>query len=963
MREKRPSVKGGKGRYVFIRTNHATQAPQTGNNDSEPLSSDPCCSIPTFLAASSPTKNLSATETNYGSSGTYNLNGGTLAVNGLTAGNGTSAFNFSGGVLQANAGFATSVNTTLSGTATVNTQAYSVAWNGALSGNGMLVKTGSGTLTINGPSHYHGGTDVEGGTLINSNDCSIGDLSGSTCASRVSGAGSMWINEGFFQVGNIGPGTLSITNGGFVSCNMGFIGYYTGSSGTITVDGAGSTLSNYGNYLSVGNFGAGMLSITNGGSVSCHTCYIGNDTGSSGTVSVDGAGSTMKSSGFIIGNAGNGILTITNGGSVSSGWCYVGDGSAPGTVLISGTGSTWDTGNLQIGYLSAGTVAQDAGLVCVNGTVTLGYYAAGTYNLNGGTLAVKGLTTYPTSGGTANFNFNGGVLRADTDFATNVAATLGGTATVNTQDHNVSWDGVLSGDGRLVKTGSGTLTLNGTNTYSGGTDVEGGTLIGTTNNIVGNLNVAGGAEVFYYQSGTVTYAGTLTGNGTVTGDLNTFLMNGVVSPGNSMGTITINSNYASSSSSTYNVDVNSGGQSDLIHVTGSASIQGGTVNVVAASGTYNKSTTYTILTADHGVTGNYDDVTVDLAFLSGSLTSDADDIYLVLSRNGTNFNDVAVTQNQHAVATYLDVVAPTATGDLANVISVLETQTAPDARAAFDAMSGEAYADLGAIDIEAANVFTNALLMRLWDDDCERTPGRNLWFNAIGDWQHQQTAAAYAGYDSPLAGFMIGCDRQFENALCGFAVGYGDSHVTFLDSPATARVDLLNCSGYGRVDFGALYVAGVLGYTHGWNDVDRTIAVSGMTTRYASASLSGDAFGMLLQTGYGIDRGRWRLTPLAGLRYVFDSSGSTTENGADSLDLIVAHDTRTSLSSHLGARLGYYVNRKWRLEGYGQWEHEYADTTLPVSMTFTGDTTSGFTVQGALMPGTAHGRACWPWAN
>ncbi len=25
MREKRPSVKGGKGRYVFIRTNHATQ--------------------------------------------------------------------------------------------------------------------------------------------------------------------------------------------------------------------------------------------------------------------------------------------------------------------------------------------------------------------------------------------------------------------------------------------------------------------------------------------------------------------------------------------------------------------------------------------------------------------------------------------------------------------------------------------------------------------------------------------------------------------------------------------------------------------------------------------------------------------------------------------------------------------------------------------------------------------------
>ena len=49
MWEKRPSVKGGKGRYVFTRTNHIAQPPQTGNNASEPLSSDPCCSIPTFL--------------------------------------------------------------------------------------------------------------------------------------------------------------------------------------------------------------------------------------------------------------------------------------------------------------------------------------------------------------------------------------------------------------------------------------------------------------------------------------------------------------------------------------------------------------------------------------------------------------------------------------------------------------------------------------------------------------------------------------------------------------------------------------------------------------------------------------------------------------------------------------------------------------------------------------------------
>ena len=58
-----------------------------------------------------------------------------------------------------------------------------------------------------------------------------------------------------------------------------------------------------------------------------------------------------------------------------------------------------------------------------------------------------------------------------------------------------------------------------------------------------------------------------------------------------------------------------------------------------------------------------------------------------------------------------------------------------------------------------------------------------------------------------------------------------------------------------------------------------------MTTRYALASASGDVFGMLLQTGYDIDLGRWRLTPLAGLRYVFDSSDSANGRRCDNLRL------------------------------------------------------------------------------
>jgi outer membrane autotransporter protein len=251
--------------------------------------------------------------------------------------------------------------------------------------------------------------------------------------------------------------------------------------------------------------------------------------------------------------------------------------------------------------------------------------------------------------------------------------------------------------------------------------------------------------------------------------------------------------------------------------------------------------------------------------------------------------------------------------------------------------------------MQGANAFTNAVFFHLWDADFEKRMGRKVWMNAIGDWQHQRSANTFSGYDSPLGGFMVGCDQQFENAILGCAAGYGLTNVAFLDSPASARVDLFNFSTYGRVDYGQAYVGGVMGYTHGWNDVDRTIAISGLDTRHASTTTGGNVFGLLLQTGYNFELNGWRLTPLLGMRYVHDAVDGSTEDGAESINLVVARNSFNSLSSHVGGRLGYWFNRKWRVEGYGQWEHEYADAATDVAMTFAGDMASGFTVEGVSM--------------
>ena len=96
------------------------------------------------------------------------------------------------------------------------------------------------------------------------------------------------------------------------------------------------------------------------------------------------------------------------------------------------------------------------------------------------------------------------------------------------------------------------------------------------------------------------------------------------------------------------------GQSDRINVGGTATINGGTVQVLAQSGTYARNTTYTILNATGGVSGTYSGVTSNFAFLTPTLTYDANNVFLTLFQSSSAFAAGAQTPNQYAVGTALD---------------------------------------------------------------------------------------------------------------------------------------------------------------------------------------------------------------------------------------------------------------------------------------------------------------------
>jgi uncharacterized protein with beta-barrel porin domain len=114
----------------------------------------------------------------------------------------------------------------------------------------------------------------------------------------------------------------------------------------------------------------------------------------------------------------------------------------------------------------------------------------------------------------------------------------------------------------------------------------------------------------------------------------------------------------------------------------------GMVYVAAGSGGWRQDTTYTILEADR-LAGQFTGSATDLAFLTPILDADQTSVTLTLARNGVELGDVAATESQAAVALALAGSSNDA------LLQAVESQTAEGARAAFDALAGDIYGDLG----------------------------------------------------------------------------------------------------------------------------------------------------------------------------------------------------------------------------------------------------------------------------
>ena len=226
------------------------------------------------------------------------------------------------------------------------------------------------------------------------------------------------------------------------------------------------------------------------------------------------------------------------------------------------------------------------------GTGTLTIAGAATYT--GGTTIKDGVLALGSGGA-------GGSILGDVAFCADASDASCNASTnkflVFNRSDSYTFGGAISGPGQVVQAGSGQTILSGASSYTGPTTV-----------LAGLLTVNGSIT----SSVLVNAGGALGGNGTV--GPTTIFAGGTLSPGNSVGTLTVNGNLVFAAASLYMVEVQ-GNTADRTNASGTATLAG-TVGVVNLGGTLARS--YTILSAAAGRNGTFDSIaTVNLpAFLT-----------------------------------------------------------------------------------------------------------------------------------------------------------------------------------------------------------------------------------------------------------------------------------------------------------------------------------------------------------
>lgn len=792
-------------------------------------------------------------------------------------------------------------------------------------------------------------------TLTNRGTISIPNIGGSGPAVRFS-AGGVLDNHGLVQTQT--NNAVQFTNGGTVNNFAG--GTISGAWAGVQIGGAPGFVTNAGYISSAGGGGVNVLA---GGSI------------------VNQAGATIHTEGnnniaaYIIGGTSR---SVTNAGTIES----IGGNFATGIEIGSGDGSIV---NQAIGSIYGTYNGIYTGS---SGTLTIGNGGM-ISSLNGPAIEFRTTGTITNTGTIENLG-GGNAITFGGNHVRTLALGTGSQIVGNVV-------GGVAGTDNLVLLGTGTeaiakflnfetLTMQGT-----AWSLTGNNAFATSISVAaGSLNVAG-----ELTSPTIDIlaGGTLAGTGTLIGDVTN---GGTLSPGNSIGTLTVAGSAAFNAGSTYLVELNDGGNAPGVNndlaVADTATIQGGAVfhvvpeNGATTSTTYAPGTQYTILqTAAPGslTVNGAPAITDSFAFLSFSGHDDGQNYYLTSSAVAASFCLAGASFNQCQTGGAVDDLG---TGNIA--FDAVVGMTAADANAAFDALSGEIHASGQHVVHRTFGLFSRTLRRQGAARRGGGFAGGQVYTAPLGYGPSaaagpgvgaidETTTSAYAdsrvarAWLAPLGGFgaveadgnagklhwwAAGLAGGYEGAIdaasgqayAGFGFGYLRSRGSIDVRRSDYDADGFHIGAYGGWTGGSWSLAGSLAYAANRISTERRI-LFGVIDQTANAAYWSHTVGFAGEAAYGFDLAEGTtLSPLFTLDAGWSGHGGFTETGAGALNLSGASESWTRLDTGLGAALSHVIQAeagKVTLDGRLLWEHAFADVVPGQNLAFAGSP-AGFTVRG-----------------
>jgi outer membrane autotransporter protein len=355
------------------------------------------------------------------------------------------------------------------------------------------------------------------------------------------------------------------------------------------------------------------------------------------------------------------------------------------------------------------------------------------------------------------------------------------------------------------------------------------------------------------------------------------------------------------------------------------------------------------------------------------------------------FRTVARNSLQRAVANYLERIAPSASGDLAEVIGTFQllpqdanfdtafSSLSPDTHdnytlATFfgvsqyqetlsrrlrarrvDSVSG------GTSSRQAGFETDRSLLLAYSGDDSDirsfyagevtEVPAwwRDVWVTAFGQWGDQDGEDGYTGFDYDVLGLSIGIDHPVsDRLLLGASAAYTDTDVDQEKGRGDGDIEGWMASLYSSYSLDKVYIDGMLSYGKNDYDARREVRI-GTIKRTARSDHDGDVFAATLGSGYLVTRDDSILEPFGRLQYIKLDEDAFTEKGAGDINQRISSRDTESLTSEIGVRVSRsfpQAGGRLTTDASVAWLHDFDIDDRAITTSYTGAPASSFSVPG-----------------